>query len=395
MQDILPLRGFVQHYEWGGYHLIPDLLASPNTNGQPFAELWLGAHPKGPAEVWLDGQWLPFNKLPAEQMAQLLGPDVSTRFGGMPYLFKVLDVRKMLSIQVHPTLAQAEKGFQEEEQAGIPVDATHRNYRDRNHKPESMVALTDFWLLHGFRSLLEIETTLNDNPGWESLRPVFRQGGLAALYAHVMRAPQTEIDALLHPLYEHLLHASELPRTSPHYWARHAFNDYTFEGHYDRGIFSVYWFNLVYLRPGEGIFQAAGLPHAYLEGANMELMANSDNVLRGGLTPKYIDAEELLDKVVMEPIVPQRLLGDPIAEHIRRYPAPIPDYTFDRIVLPADQHQQLSLAGPGICFVYQGAVEVNGLVFGRGQSFVAAAGTQLNLRATSEQAADLYCASCD
>lgn len=395
MEQVFPLRGCVQHYDWGGYTFIRELTGQADVDGLPWAEWWMGDHPKGPATIWWEGRWQPLNEVLAAHAVRLLGRRVADRFEGrLPFLLKVLDVRSMLSIQVHPNKRQAEEGFDREEQAGLPAGAPNRNYRDRNHKPESMVALTPFWLLHGFRSEEEVAASLDQIPGWESLRPVLAETGSPGLYAYIMRAPQARINELLAPLHDFLQSASSFSESSPHYWAKLAFDTYTREGQFDRGIFSVYWFNLVFLQPGQGIFQDAGIPHAYLRGANMELMANSDNVLRGGLTPKHIDTEELLDKVLVKTVVPA--LIEPIAEADgrRHYPAPVDDYRFDRLCLAADEASSLHMSGPAVGFVYSGSARVNGLLYPPGSSFLAAAGSVLRIQSAQTGALDLYLASC-
>lgn len=395
MEQVFPLRGCVQHYDWGGYTFIRELTSQAQADGLPWAEWWLGDHPKGPSTIWWEGRWQPLNEVLAAHASQLLGKRVADRFDGrLPFLLKVLDVCSMLSIQVHPNKQQAAEGFEKEEQAGLPADAPHRNYRDRNHKPESMIALTPFWLLHGFRSEEEVAASLDEIPGWQSLKPVLAEAGLAGLYAYIMRAPQGYVNELLAPLHDFLQSSPSWPESSPHHWAQLAFDAYTREGQFDRGIFSVYWFNLVFLQPGQGIFQDAGIPHAYLRGANMELMANSDNVLRGGLTPKHIDTEELLDKVLVKPVVPQLIEPLMEADGRRHYPAPVDDYRFDRLCLAAEEASSLLMGGPVVGFLYSGSARINGLVYPQGSSFLAAAGSVLSIQATSQGPLDLYLASC-
>ncbi len=146
------LKGKVQHYAWGGTEYIPQLLGEENPGHQPYAEYWMGAHTSSPSVVLFDEtHHTTLDRLIKEDPHAWLGDKVTTRFGALPYLFKVLDVRDMLSIQVHPTKAEAEKGFARENEAGIPLSASNRNYKDDNHKPEVMVALSEFWLLHGFK----------------------------------------------------------------------------------------------------------------------------------------------------------------------------------------------------------------------------------------------------
>ena len=209
----------------------------------------------------LDGE-ISLKDFIARSPEEVLGKPVSDRFGGqLPFLFKILDVRKMLSIQAHPNKASAEAGFRRENEQGVARDARNRNYKDDNHKPEVMVALTDFWLLHGFRSITEIRQVLQDVPAFAELSAIFGEGDIRKLYQHIMELPQEEVDRLLAPLKVMLeKQAAEgvLSKDSPHYWAHQAFLDYTRAGHYDRGIFSIYLFNLVFVPKGMGIFQDAG-----------------------------------------------------------------------------------------------------------------------------------------
>src|ERR1700728_2460623 len=173
---VLTLQGVVQHYDWGGHDFIPDLLEMENATRRPFAELWIGAHAKAPSIVELADGPEPLDELIAEVPDALLGQAANAHFGGrLPYLFKILDVHKMLSIQAHPTLAQARHGFARENAEGIPLDAGNRNYKDDNHKPEIGVALTEFWMLHGFRPLEQIAQTLASTPELGSLVPGFAQ----------------------------------------------------------------------------------------------------------------------------------------------------------------------------------------------------------------------------
>ncbi|WP_298411817.1 mannose-6-phosphate isomerase, class I, partial [Hydrotalea sp.] len=150
MQDnIYKLKGKIQHYAWGGYHYIPELLGVGNTDGRPFAEYWLGAHPSAPSDIIMDdGSTISLLQFIQNNPERVLTPGIQAKFGELSFLLKILDVREMLSIQVHPTRENARIGFDAEEQAGIPIHAPYRNYKDKNHKPEVMVALSEtFWLL--------------------------------------------------------------------------------------------------------------------------------------------------------------------------------------------------------------------------------------------------------
>ena len=176
----------------------------------------------------------------------------------------------MLSIQSHPNKKQAEIGFAKENKEGIPLDAKHRIFKDDNHKPELMMALSDFWLLHGFKSIADIKQTIAETPEFSTL--AYRlEDGIKGFYTYLLNMSQGEVTASLTSLRIRLLESEIEDKSHPDYWAKQAFEDYG----YDKGIFSIYFYNLVYLRPGQGIYQEAGVPHAYLGGQNVEIMANS------------------------------------------------------------------------------------------------------------------------
>jgi mannose-6-phosphate isomerase len=363
----LPLHGVVQHYDWGGHNFIPDLLGIENGTRRPFAELWMGAHPNAPSLVELPGRDEPLDELIAEAPEAILGA-ASKHFGGrLPYLFKVLDVAKMLSIQAHPTLTQGREGFARENDEGIALDAGDRNYKDDNHKPEIGVALSEFWMLHGFRPLEQIAETLDRIPELGSLMPGFSQQLVEAghdhearrrllreLYGNAMTMPQERVDGLLNSLLSRL--QANPAKENPDYWALRAAQSFPLPGgHRDRGIFSVYLLNLVHMQPGQGTFQPAGVLHAYLEGVNVELMANSDNVLRGGLTTKHVDVPELLRILRFEGGVPEVLDGIRIGDHELVYRTPALEFELRRITLkPRSRHAGETTFGPRILLVMSG-----------------------------------------
>ena len=301
---IFKLQGKVQHYAWGGFEFIPKLLGFENYERKPCAEYWMGAHPSASGQLETDDGLKSWYDLIKQDPLEHLSEKVYGKFGELPYLFKVLDVNEMLSIQVHPTREEAKKGFEKEEAAGIPVNASNRNYKDKNHKPEVMVALGEFWLLHGFKNEEYMLLTLESVPEFGFLRDVFLKDGYYGLYKTVMEMPQAEADDLLLPLIKRVM--NEKPaKNEPAFWVSKLYNEEAPDKNIDKGIFSIYFFNIVEMKEGEAIFQGAGVPHAYLEGQNIELMANSDNVLRGGLTPKHIDVPELLKHIVFEGINPK------------------------------------------------------------------------------------------
>lgn len=354
----LLINGVLQHYAWGGYKYLPQLLGQLNTEQQPVAELWMGTHPKGPATI--PGIRKTLQKAIEAGPVDMLGEAVAHRYEGkLPFLFKVLDVREMLSIQVHPNKEAAEAGFAYEEMHGPPISSPNRNYRDNNHKPELGVALTDFYLLHGFRPIAEIHRMCRYVPSWSELIPILQKSGVEGLYQHVMEADQAYVDSLLQPIVDGLGPKLDHGREYPAFWTHRAVERYSKDGHHDRGIFSLYWLNIVHLRPGEGIFQDAGIPHAYLQGACIELMANSDNVLRGGLTPKHIDVPELLKHISCEPVYPEILLpaAGEADDTWRHYPTPAPDFALS--VAQQEEGDFLfvdTTDGPCILFLHKGSI---------------------------------------
>lgn len=384
------LKGKVQHYAWGGYDYIPQLL-NIAPNGQPSAEYWMGAHVSAPSAIVTGNGDLTLDKLVAANPNEVLGPKAAARFGELPYLFKILDVKEMLSIQVHPTKTEAEKGFARENEAGIPLNAANRNYKDANHKPEIMVALGEFWLLHGFLPEDKLTQVLQAVPAFAPLQPIFEQEGYFGLYKKVMELPQEEVNAMLRPLAENALkayQAGQLAKSDPAFWTGRAVaNDPAGFEKLDRGIFSIYFFNIVQVQEGDAVFQDAGIPHAYLEGQNVELMANSDNVLRGGLTPKHIDVPELLKHTRFEAVHPRIIKGETATDPAEAiYPSPAPDFQVSRIQLAAQQTYQHNSVAPEILIVMEGAATVSGsdtLEVTKGQCVFAAYGEQYSIKTSA------------
>ena len=303
---ILKLKGKIQHYAWGGSEFIPQLLGIANSKQEPYAEYWLGAHASAPAEV-TNGSSKQLNSLLETRKEKALGSFVQEQFGRLPFLLKVLDVKDMLSIQVHPGKKAAEEAFARENASGIPVSSSKRNYRDDNHKPELLVALSEFWLLHGFKSKNQLLKTFESSPELAFLARSFTDSDYELLYKEVMEMPQEKVNRVLQPLLDHIIPLykdGKLKKSSPDFWAARAAMNFTGGSNIDRGIFSIYLLNLVHLQKGEAVFQDAGILHAYLEGQNVEIMANSDNVLRGGLTSKHVDVQELMKHVKFESVEP-------------------------------------------------------------------------------------------
>ena len=403
---VLTLQGVVQHYDWGGYNFIPDLLGMENATRRPFAELWIGAHAKAPSLADVEGTLEPLDQLIAEAPDAILGQAAKARFGSrLPYLFKILDVHKMLSIQAHPTLEQARRGFARENAEGIGLEASCRNYRDDNHKPEIGVALTEFWMLHGFRPLEQIAETFSQTPELGALMPDLaqrlvqagrhgheaRRGLLRELYSTAMTMPQEQVDSVLNGLLARLMTKRSADKNSADYWALRAAENFPLpDGHRDRGIFSVYLLNLVHLLPGQGTFQPAGVLHAYLEGVNVELMANSDNVLRGGLTTKHVDVPELLNILTFEGGTPNVFSGEMVNSQERVYRTPAEEFELSRIGLAAhSRYAGDAPYGPKALLVLNGSARVSAggqcLSVERGSITFVPCGTQFVMETRGEE----------
>lgn len=298
MSAIRLLENSIQDYAWGSRTAIAELLGQPSPAPGPQAELWMGAHPKAPSLVLLEERRVPFDAWIAENPQEILGRTVANRFGNrLPFLFKVLAAEKPLSIQAHPNLHQACEGFARENAAGIPLQSAQRNYRDDNHKPELVCALTPFWALNGFRTIGQILRLLRQIPGPALNRlagSLYQQGnreGLRDFFKALMTMTAEQRREVIREVAAFAATAAhEKPALA---WVLRLAKDYPG----DVGILAPLFLNLVELQPGQAMFLEAGDLHAYLGGCAIEVMANSDNVVRGGLTHKHMDLAELMQIV--------------------------------------------------------------------------------------------------
>jgi mannose-6-phosphate isomerase len=294
------LRGATRTYAWGSRTAIAEFTGRPSPTAHPEAELWFGAHPGDPA--WLatpDGETSLLDAVRSDPDGQL-GPAVRGRFGDvLPFLVKVLAAEEPLSLQAHPSAEQAVEGYAREDRLGVPLNSPIRNYRDRNHKPELLVALSEFHLLGGFRpaarsvELMRALAVSDLDPFIALLGGQSDADGLRALFTTWITAPQPDLDVLIPAVLDG---AVAYVRSGEAEFAAEARTLLELGERYpgDAGVLAAMLLNRIALAPGEAIFLPAGNLHSYIRGVGMEVMANSDNVLRGGLTPKHVDVPELL-----------------------------------------------------------------------------------------------------
>lgn len=354
---MLKLTGKVQDYAWGDTSSIADVQGR-TPSGKPEAEAWFGAHPSAPSAT---------DEGPLDEVIAADPQGTVGETGDLPFLVKLLAAARPLSIQAHPSIEQAREGFAREDAAGIPRDAAHRNYKDSNHKPEILIALTPFRAMAGFQPLEKTVALLEELglPELEGVRAELDDGSVAAdkRLRSVLSGWLAMDDCA--PLVDAVLErAAELD--SP--VARNlVFIGEEFPG--DVGVLAALLLNHVELNPGEALFLPAGNMHAYLSGFGVEVMANSDNVLRGGLTSKHIDADELEKIVLFEPMEDPVLVPE-VSGNRSVFPVPVDDFAVARY----EGEGAASLAGPAIVLAVAGEVRLRGLVLQSGEAAFVAVG---------------------
>lgn len=325
----------VQNYAWGSKTALTELYGLANPQQLPMAELWMGAHPKSSSKIEdASGRIVSLRDAIDSRQSALLGDAVAKRFGELPFLFKVLCAAQPLSIQVHPNKRNSEIGFAKENAAGIPMDAAERNYKDPNHKPELVFALTPFLAMNAFREFSEIVSLLQPVAGAHTAIAHFLEDPnaerLSELFAGLLSMQGEEKSRALAILKA----ALEAQQGEPWQTIRLIAEFYPD----DSGLFSPLLLNVVKLNPGEAMFLFAETPHAYLQGVALEVMANSDNVLRAGLTPKYIDIPELVANVKFDAKPANQLLTTPVKNGAELdFPIPVDDFAFSLHALSAEE----------------------------------------------------------
>lgn len=366
------LNSATRTYSWGSKTLIPHLQGQAASN-HPIAELWYGAHPGGPATV--DGK--PLDAIIAADPKAALGEHVASTYDNkLPFLLKILSADEPLSLQAHPSKEQAEEGFARENAKGVAMDASNRSYKDDNHKPELIVALTDFYAMAGFRPLVhtrelfnalncdELSRYANMHIADGRLTSADEADSLRALFTTWITIPAVKRRELIAALIES---AKQLLTTlNQDSWMRPVLNtiielNQLYPG--DVGVLGAILLNHVQLSPGEAIYLDAGQLHAYVRGLGVEIMANSDNVLRGGLTPKHVDVPELVKVLSFDTV------ADPRVKQIDRsdsalvngaqamnYPVPVDEYALTRCELNAGDDVEVESEGPSVILCTSGTL---------------------------------------
>ncbi|UGT38563.1 mannose-6-phosphate isomerase, class I [Nocardia yamanashiensis] len=364
------LVGALRSYAWGSRTALAQLCGRPVPSAHPEAELWFGAHPADPARVQINGHSESLLELVSADPQRELGP-VAGEFGGrLPFLLKILAAEEPLSLQAHPSIEQARAGYARENHAGVALDAPMRNYRDENHKPELVVALNRFEALAGFREprrTVRLLTALDVpelTPYAELLAAQPDSAGLRTLFTTWIALPQHALANLLPKVLDGCVrYLSERDAGydgTPKEFTAEVRTALELAEAYpgDAGVLAALLLNRITLEPGEGLFLAAGNLHAYLSGVGVEIMANSDNVLRGGLTPKHVDVPELLRVLDFEPLELPIIEAEQTGAGTYRYDTPAPEFALSRIELAADADPVPLHAGPGIALCTHGNVRL-------------------------------------
>ncbi|WP_420124327.1 mannose-6-phosphate isomerase, class I [Nakamurella sp.] len=380
------MRNRVRPYAWGSRTAIAELLGEPSPAPHPQAELWIGAHPAD-SSVLLDPDTpaagpdaggsrsrsgrgddggRPLVEVIAADPVGTMGEPVHRRFGArLPFLLKVLAAAEPLSLQAHPSSAQAERGFALEEAAGIPLSSPQRNYRDRWHKPELICALTEFEALCGFREpsrtvhlLAALEVPALDHYlGLLSGQP--DEHGTRALFSSLITIPPSTLGPLLADVLAACVRRVQRGAQFSDEFAAEYRTALALGERYpgDPGVLASLLLNRITLQPGQALYLPGGNLHAYLAGVGIEIMANSDNVLRGGLTPKHVDVGELMKVLDFSPGDQPILHGDPGAPGEWVYRTPAPEFRLSRIE-PGPDRLEITHAGPQVLLVVDGTIEV-------------------------------------
>ena len=372
----LRMRNSLQHYAWGSAHAIPHLLGIDNPSGQPVAEYWMGAHPAAPSYLYEEGtspsEAHPFDQCIVEAPQHYLGAVSQQHFGNrLPFLLKLLSAQQALSIQAHPNLSQAAAGYAREEAQGIDLHSPTRSYKDPSHKPEMVYSLTTYWAMCGFRAFPEIIEQfslppLGQHPIIDNILQRLPKRNPAALSYFLQRLLEVEGEEqkqLLEAASQLVAtHAPQIGRQeleerdiaiARYWWVGELMRQFP----NDIGALAPFYLNVIKLAPQQALFLGAGMLHAYLHGSAIEVMANSDNVLRGGLTSKYINKKELINILDFHPQSP--LWVEPRLEGaLQRFPVAANEFELSSLQLDATPKVIACPSSPKIVLLLEGEAQI-------------------------------------
>ncbi|EGR3003408.1 mannose-6-phosphate isomerase, class I [Vibrio parahaemolyticus] len=356
---IYTLNNPVKNFPWGSRTAIRDYFGIDNSNLEHQAEIWMGAHPSASSSISQAGVDISLCDVIASNPDYWLGKETKENFSSLPFLMKVIAAEEPLSIQVHPSKKAAELGFAKENEQGIPLDAANRNYKDANHKPELVYALTPYLAMNGFREFAQIVANFDaiDLPVLEDVFQPFKQAPNPLTLAEFFAAILTLKGELKAQAISQLLNALKaIDKDHFAYQASLLISRFSHLYPEDVGLFAPLFLNVIELQPGEAMFLYAETPHAYIHGLGVEVMANSDNVLRAGLTPKHIDVEELIANTKFTSTSLSELKLLPLNNNGRmEFPIPVEDFRFEII---KNHVGHIKVNSPEILLCIDGMIEV-------------------------------------
>lgn len=365
--NVLRMVNPIMPYTWGSKDFIQKLTGDSKSIGKPQAELWIGAHPKASSQIRNGEQLVDLCYIIAEDPNVFLGKNISRDYCDLlPFLLKVLAADQPLSVQVHPNSKQAIQGYKKEERLRIPIDAFNRNFKDALHKPELLVALTEFHAMCGFRDFKEMNILVAKylphliSPLKDRFISEPYSSSLREFFAFLLNLNDKERHFVLKNYLLYLRNTNPVTKQELliKEWSIRLSKLYPD----DIGILSPLLLNIFVLKPGQALFLQAGILHSYLHGAGMEIMANSDNVLRGGLTPKHVDKDELLQVVDFTPQKIFVIKPEKIAPHEAIYRTPAKEFCLSII-----RHTKVSRTeiipsnSPEVLFCSEGSFKVENL----------------------------------
>ncbi|HDR04639.1 MAG TPA: mannose-6-phosphate isomerase, class I [Candidatus Marinimicrobia bacterium] len=365
----------IQHYEWGsrdGEAYISQFMDIPAEKGKPYAELWMGAHPNGSSRINMGGKSVALNHIIDLYPYEMLGVKVAKKYQNrLPFLLKILSAAEVLSLQAHPGKEDAKRLFL--------ADPAH--YPDDNHKPEMAIAISDFLAVIGFRPINEIQSALERNPELARFIGEFHWTDdddivlVKRLYKTLVQNSLKDIEGLKKTTEEIANRIKNMPLTRSTTEKAYIELHKKYPG--DIGLLTLFLLNVVKLKPGEGIILQDGIPHAYLKGNVIECMANSDNVVRLGLTPKYRDLKTILEILDYTPAKPV-IMGEKKIEDFTVYDPDVKEFRINMCKLEKNSPKKIKSAGPEIGLVMDGRIELRWLegnterfeMYNKGESFI-------------------------